>query len=193
MFTLCSNPACRVKRENRLKIRSLGSRPPFSCSHPRSSRQAYGRAVILRSSHAPLSLVRSRLLLQINHRLSETDVRHHSIRNIPHSSRTPDPASDRKVLMGRGVEMSSKLSRRRNEIADEIGDGLRAIYDGVLHERLPDRFSELLDQLDRGELGGASKALSNSRRPDQPHHQSKHSRNYASLAPEKSLKLLKPH
>jgi hypothetical protein len=89
--------------------------------------------------------------------------------------------------------MSSKLSRRRNEIADEIGDGLRAIYDGVLRERLPDRFSELLDQLDRGELGGASKALSNSRRPDQPHHQSKHSRNYASLASEKSSKLLKPH
>jgi hypothetical protein len=46
--------------------------------------------------------------------------------------------------------MSSKSSRRRNEIADEIGDGLRAIYDGVLRERLPDRFSELLDQLDRG-------------------------------------------
>jgi hypothetical protein len=89
--------------------------------------------------------------------------------------------------------MSSKSSRRRNEIADEIGDGLRAIYDGVLRERLPDRFSELLDQLDRGELGGVSKALSNSRRPDQPHHQSNHSRTYASLAPEKCSKLLKPH
>ena len=84
--------------------------------------------------------------------------------------------------------MSSKSSRR-NEIADEIGDGLRASYDGVLRERLPDRFSELLDQLDRGELGGASKALSNSRRPDQPHHQSKNSRNYASLASEKSQAL----
>ena len=36
--------------------------------------------------------------------------------------------------------MSSKSSRRRNEIADEIGDGLRAIYDEVLRERAPDRF-----------------------------------------------------
>jgi len=88
---------------------------------------------------------------------------------------------------------AGRVDRRRNEIADEIGDGLRAIYDGVLRERLPDRFSKLLDQLDRGELGGASKALSNSRRPDQPHHQSKHSGNYVSLAPEKSSKLLKPH
>ena len=49
----------------------------------------------------PPFLVRSWLLLQIKHRLSETDVRHYSIRNIPHSSRTPDPTSDRKVLTGR--------------------------------------------------------------------------------------------
>ena len=43
--------------------------------------------------------------------------------------------------------MSSNPSRP-NEINDEIGEQLRAIYDKVLKEPLPERFSELLNSLE---------------------------------------------
>jgi len=37
---------------------------------------------------------------------------------------------------------------RANSVVDEIGAQLRAMYEQVLHEPLPDRFSDLLNTLE---------------------------------------------
>jgi hypothetical protein len=42
--------------------------------------------------------------------------------------------------------MRSKPSPQQ-KIGDQIGKELRAIYDGVLHEPIPDRFLALVDRL----------------------------------------------
>ena len=44
--------------------------------------------------------------------------------------------------------MRSKLSCQ-HEVAEKIGRELQTLYNGVLHEPLPDRFCELLDRLER--------------------------------------------
>ena len=38
-----------------------------------------------------------------------------------------------------------------------IGDQLRAMYDELMQQPVPDRFKELLDQLDKGDLAKAGK------------------------------------
>lgn len=42
------------------------------------------------------------------------------------------------------------------EIQNKIGQQLRAIYDDVVQEGVPDRFAELLQQLDKGRTEGKS-------------------------------------
>ena len=85
--------------------------------------------------------------------------------------------------------MSSRSSRR-NEIGDEIGDQLRAIYDEVLRKRLPDRFSELLDQLETdGNLVAHQK---NAQKSAPSQSEARISRNTQGITPQ-SLERLEPH
>jgi hypothetical protein len=60
---------------------------------------------------------------------------------------------DKKV--GESVPMQSALHQRNvtaklgRDVQSKIGQQLRAIYDDVLSQGVPDRFVELLDQLDK--------------------------------------------
>lgn len=51
-----------------------------------------------------------------------------------------------------GVSRSRKAGGR-GEVADQIGLGLRTVYDDVLSQPVPDRFFDLLRQLER--VGGS--------------------------------------
>ena len=42
------------------------------------------------------------------------------------------------------------------QIQTRIGDQLRAMYDDLVHQPVPDRFKDLLDRLDRGESSGTA-------------------------------------
>lgn len=50
---------------------------------------------------------------------------------------------------GLGTDKSGKILPLETDLQAQIGRQLRAIYDGVLAQPVPDRFLELLDQLDR--------------------------------------------
>lgn len=50
---------------------------------------------------------------------------------------------------GLGADKSGKILPLETDLQAQIGRQLRAIYDGVLAQPVPDRFLELLDQLDR--------------------------------------------
>ena len=60
---------------------------------------------------------------------------------------------DKKV--GQSVPMQSALQQRKTparlgrDVQSKIGQQLRAIYDDVLSQGVPDRFVELLDRLDK--------------------------------------------
>ena len=62
---------------------------------------------------------------------------------------------DKKV--GQSVAMQSALHQRKTtaklgrDVQSKIGQQLRAMYDDVLSQGVPDRFVELLDQLDKRE------------------------------------------
>jgi len=47
---------------------------------------------------------------------------------------------------------SAKLSR---EIQAKLGQQLRAVYDDVVNQGVPDRFAALLDQLDKSDKGNS--------------------------------------
>ncbi len=47
---------------------------------------------------------------------------------------------------------SAKLSR---EIQAKLGQQLRAVYDDVVNQGVPDRFAALLDQLDKKDKGNS--------------------------------------
>jgi hypothetical protein len=52
---------------------------------------------------------------------------------------------------GLGPDESGKIVPLDTDLQAQIGRQLRAIYDGVLAQPVPDRFLELLDQLDNGD------------------------------------------
>lgn len=62
---------------------------------------------------------------------------------------------DKKV--GQSVSMQSALHQRKTtaklgrDVQSKIGQQLRAMYDDVSSQGVPDRFVELLDQLDKRE------------------------------------------
>ena len=62
---------------------------------------------------------------------------------------------DKKV--GQTVPMHSALQQRKTpaklgrDVQSKIGQQLRAMYDEVLNQGVPDRFVELLDRLDKRE------------------------------------------
>lgn len=55
---------------------------------------------------------------------------------------------------GRPGQMQTELNQRKpkgrlgRDVQSKIGQQLRAMYDGVVSEGVPDRFSEMLRQLD---------------------------------------------
>ena len=49
-------------------------------------------------------------------------------------------------------------SSRRNEIGERIGSELRALYDEVLREPVPDRFCELLARLEEETTAAAARS-----------------------------------
>ena len=55
---------------------------------------------------------------------------------------------------GRPGQMQTELSQRKNrgrlgrDVQSKIGQQLRAMYDNVVSEGVPDRFNEMLRQLD---------------------------------------------
>ena len=65
------------------------------------------------------------------------------------ASRT-DPGSS-ECKFEKGVKMSS-TEAREDEIATEIGAQLRFMYDNVLREPLPNKFSELMERLEAGTI-----------------------------------------
>lgn len=48
-------------------------------------------------------------------------------------------------------------ARLGREVQTKIGQQLRAMYDDVVKQGVPDRFSELLQQLDKGDDAGTDK------------------------------------
>ena len=48
-------------------------------------------------------------------------------------------------------------ARLGREVQTKIGQQLRAMYDDVVKQGVPDRFNELLQQLDQGEQKGTDK------------------------------------
>ncbi|HEY0440720.1 MAG TPA: NepR family anti-sigma factor [Xanthobacteraceae bacterium] len=63
-----------------------------------------------------------------------------------------DPSSGKKQEWG-PVQSEATLGR---EIQSKIGDQLRALYDDVVSQGVPDRFAELLKRLD--EQGGGERS-----------------------------------
>lgn len=49
------------------------------------------------------------------------------------------------------IQRSSGRARLSKELQQKIGHQLRAMYDDVVRQGVPDRFAELLSQLDRRE------------------------------------------
>ena len=66
--------------------------------------------------------------------------------------------TDRKPLKRRStrrIASSAKAPRLDRDIQDRIGDKLRAMYDDIIDQGVPDRFAALLKQFDdqQGEKG----------------------------------------
>lgn len=51
------------------------------------------------------------------------------------------------------------------QVQDHIGRQLRAVYDDLLSQPVPDRFLELLDQLDKTKPEGTTDAVAQARQP----------------------------
>ena len=69
---------------------------------------------------------------------------------------------------GRPGQMQTEINQRKprgrlgRDVQSKIGQQLRAMYDGVVNEGVPDRFNEMLRQLDEQHAQQAVKA-----QPDQ--------------------------
>ncbi len=61
------------------------------------------------------------------------------------STRKPGQPSEQMQTDPTGTKSQSGLNR---EIQTKIGQQLRAMYDDVVHEGVPDRFAELLRRID---------------------------------------------
>ena len=51
--------------------------------------------------------------------------------------------------MQTGVNQGKNAAKLGRDVQSKIGQQLRAIYDGVVSQGVPDRFAELLDRLDK--------------------------------------------
>lgn len=56
-----------------------------------------------------------------------------------------------RLVIDSGGSVDSNDPKLDKTAQTRIGDQLRAMYDDLVHQPVPDRFRELLDQLDRGE------------------------------------------
>jgi hypothetical protein len=62
------------------------------------------------------------------------------------------PRREEDVMYGRSQSAKSRPALNR-EIQAKIGQQLRAVYDGVVQQGVPDRFVDLLQRFDQAEVG----------------------------------------
>jgi hypothetical protein len=72
-------------------------------------------------------------------------------RMVQHYGREPNRPGSSECKFEKGVKMSS-TEAREDDIATEIGAQLRFMYDNVLREPLPNKFSELMERLEAGTI-----------------------------------------
>jgi hypothetical protein len=60
-----------------------------------------------------------------------------------------DQKSERRSSMEATAEPTKNPARLGRDIQSKIGQQLRAMYDDVLNQGVPDRFSDLLSRLDK--------------------------------------------
>jgi hypothetical protein len=71
----------------------------------------------------------------------------------PGNSMPPPQAADKSEARMKNTSSSGRLSR---DVQSKIGQQLRAMYDDVVKEGVPDRFSDLLRQLDKSDDGNTN-------------------------------------
>lgn len=57
---------------------------------------------------------------------------------------------------GKSAELGDRRAQKPFAAKPEWADSLRALYDSVVHEPLPDSFRDLLDKLDDSSPGGST-------------------------------------
>lgn len=76
--------------------------------------------------------------------------------NVVHMDRKRDERQGQgrvRNAMAEPDTTGASLSRNdRTRMADQIGRQLRGMYDGLLNQPVPDRFMELVQRLERGEI-----------------------------------------
>jgi hypothetical protein len=65
-----------------------------------------------------------------------------------------DPPDDMNVAPEPGIAAARRPRKLDKSVQTAIGVRLRAYYDGVQREAIPDRFVELLKQLEKKDPGG---------------------------------------